>query len=89
MMRIVSKLHEGMMTITGRWSDGEIGVFRFAVGYYSRFILALVLSCTLALAWVIIEPRRDKLARATNDERTQNGNSHQEEVGSSQAVYAH
>jgi hypothetical protein len=41
MMRFAEKLHEGMMTITGKWSDGEIGVFRFAVGYYSRFVLAL------------------------------------------------
>ena len=89
MMRIVTKLHEGMMTITGKWSDGEIGVFRFAVGYYSRFILALILGCTLGLVWVIIEQRRDGLARATNDERTHDGNSHQEKACSSQAVYAH
>lgn len=89
MMRFMEKTHEGMMTITGKWSDGEVGAFRFAVSYYSRFILVLLLSCTLAAARVIIEPRRDKLAQATNDERTPNGRSNKEEVGSSQAVYAH
>jgi hypothetical protein len=88
-MRFAEKLHEGMMTITGKWSDGEIGVFRFAVGYYSRFILALMLSCTLALAWVIIELRREPLAQMTKDERTRHGsNSYQEKASARQAVYA-
>lgn len=89
MMRLALKMHEGMMTVTGKWSDGEIGGFRFAVGYYSRFILVLVLGCTYGLIQVIIEQRRDGLAQATNDERTPNGRSNQEEIGSSKAVYAH
>lgn len=89
MMRLAEKLHEGMMTITGKWSDGEIGTFRFAVGFYSRFILGLSLSFALAAATSIIELRRDKLAQGNNDERTNHGNSHQKEVGASQAVHAY
>lgn len=48
MMRLAEKLHEGMMTITGKWGDGEIGVIRFAVGFYSRFTFGLVLSVLLS-----------------------------------------
>jgi hypothetical protein len=77
------------MTITGRWSDGEIGVFRFAVGYYSRFLLALVLSCTYSLVRDIIEMWREPLAQMTKDERTRHGsNSYQEKASARQAVYA-
>ena len=89
MMRFMERLHEGMMTITGKWSDGEIGVFRFAVGYYSRFILVLTLGFTLGAVMSIIEPRRDKLAQGNNDERTKHGNSHQKEVGACKAVHAY
>jgi hypothetical protein len=82
-------VHEGMMTATGRWSDGEIGVFRFAVSFYSRFLLGLLFSFTLGWIGVIIEQRRDKLAQIQNDERTPHGRNNEEEVGSSKAVYAH
>lgn len=77
------------MTITGKLSDGAVGPLRFAVSYYSRFLLLLVFSFTLGWILVIIDNRRDKLALVTNDERTPNGRSNKEEVGSSQAVYAH
>lgn len=89
MMRFMEKTHEGMMTITGKLSDGAVGPLRFAMSYYSRFLLILVFSFTLGWILVIIDNRRDKLALETNDERTQNGNSHQEKAGASEAVYAH
>jgi len=31
-----------MMTASGRYGDGEIGVIRFIVGYYTRWILILL-----------------------------------------------
>jgi hypothetical protein len=89
MMRLMTKVHEGMMSITGRFSDGSVGALRFAVSYYSRFLLLLVFSFTLGWILVIIDSRRDILAQVTNDERTPNGRSNEKEVGSSQAVYAH
>ena len=89
-MRFLEKhIHEGMMEATGRWADGEIGVVHFAVSFYSRFLLGLLLSFTLGWVMVIIDLRRDKLAQAQNDERTPHGRNNEEEVGSSKAVYAH
>lgn len=83
------KVHEGMMTITGRFSDGEVGAFRFAVSYYSRFLFLLVFSFTLGWILVIIDNRRDKLALVINDERTPHGRSNEKEVGSCKALHAH
>jgi hypothetical protein len=31
------------MDVSGRYSEGEIGTFRFIIGYYSRFVLGLLL----------------------------------------------
>lgn len=89
MMRLMEKVHEGMMTITGKWSDGKIGTFRFAVGFYSRFILGLALSFTLGWVWVIIDLKRDKLAQAIKDERTEHGRSNQEKACAREAVYSY
>lgn len=47
-MTLLEKIHGDMMTITGKWGDGEIGVVRFAVGFYSRFTFGLVLSLLLS-----------------------------------------
>jgi len=55
-MTLLEKIHGDMMTITGKWSDGEIGVIRFAVGFYSRFLLGFALSCTFRQRAGIIEP---------------------------------
>ena len=87
-MRFMEKTHEGMMTITGKLSDGAVGPLRFAVSYYSRFLLILVFSFTLGWVLVIIDNRRDKLALVTNDERTPHGRSNKKEVGSCKALHA-
>jgi hypothetical protein len=42
-------MHEGMMTVTGRYSDGEIGVLRFIFGYYGRLLLIVLLRKNLVI----------------------------------------
>lgn len=39
----VKLLQGSMMDVSGRYSEGEIGTFRFIIGYYSRFVLGLLL----------------------------------------------
>jgi hypothetical protein len=36
-------MHKGMIAAVGRYAEGEIGTFRFIVGYYSRFVAGLLL----------------------------------------------
>jgi len=36
------KLQDGMLSASGRYSEGEIGTFRFIIGYYSRFVAGLL-----------------------------------------------
>jgi hypothetical protein len=35
-------LQRGMLSASGRYSEGEIGTFRFIIGYYSRFVAGLL-----------------------------------------------
>ena len=35
-------LHEGMMGVTGRYGDREIGTLRFIIGYYGRLLLIVL-----------------------------------------------
>lgn len=90
-MRLWEKfIHEGMMEVTGRWGEGEIGVIRFAVSFYTRFLLGLAFACTLGWVLVIIDQRRDKLAQMTKGRKEQHDNySYQEEARTCQAVHAH
>jgi hypothetical protein len=39
----MTSMHKGMIATVGRYSEGEIGTFRFIVGYYSRFVAGLLL----------------------------------------------
>ena len=42
---MMKRIHEGMLDVSGRYSDGDIGVVRWALGYYTRWIAgALVLT---------------------------------------------
>jgi len=54
------------MDVSGRYSEGEIGTFRFIIGYYSRFVLGLLLRRNV----YIIDQASAKLVEETNDERT-------------------
>jgi len=63
-------LHTGMMEITGKYSNREIGVTRFIFGYYMRWVLILLLRRNL----VIIDQASGKQHEETKDERT--GDSH-------------
>ena len=60
------KLQDGMLSASGRYSEGEIGTFRFIIGYYSRFVAGLLTRQNL----VIIDQASAKLVEETNDERT-------------------
>jgi hypothetical protein len=60
------KLQDGMLSASGRYSEGRIGTFRFIIGYYSRFVLGLLLRRNV----YIIDQASAKLAEETNDERT-------------------
>jgi hypothetical protein len=35
-------MHKGMIATVGRYTEGEIGTFRFIIGYYSRFVVGLL-----------------------------------------------
>ena len=59
-------MHKGMIATVGRYTEGEIGTFRFIIGYYSRFVLGLLLRRNV----YIIDQASAKLAEETNDERT-------------------
>jgi hypothetical protein len=39
----MTSMHKGMIAAVGRYTEGEIGTFRFIVGYYSRFVAGLLL----------------------------------------------
>jgi hypothetical protein len=39
----MTSMHKGMIATVGRYTEGEIGTFRFIVGYYSRFVAGLLL----------------------------------------------
>jgi|694.fasta_scaffold141297_5 hypothetical protein len=58
------------MKVSGRYGDGKIGVTRFIIGYYMRWILILLLRRNL----VIIDQASGKQHEETKDERT--GDSH-------------
>lgn len=53
------------MDVSGRYSEGHIGAFRFIIGYYSRFALGLLLRRNV----YIIDQASANLAEE-NDERT-------------------
>jgi hypothetical protein len=42
-------LHEGMMDVTGRFSERRIGVLRFIIGYYGRLLLIVLLRKNLVI----------------------------------------
>lgn len=57
----MTPLHEGMMTASGRYGEGKIGVARFIIGYYTRWILILLLRKNL----VIIDQSSGKQSEET------------------------
>ena len=39
----MTSMHKGMIATVGRYTEGEIGTFRFIIGYYSRFVAGSLL----------------------------------------------
>ena len=88
-MRLATRVHEGMMSVTGMWGDGKIGVVRFVLGYYSRFLFMFVLAFAYFLQRVIMEKQRDQLAQRQKDERKHHGRGHDQEACAGKAVHAY
>jgi hypothetical protein len=45
----MTSMHKGMIATVGRYSEGDIGTFRFIIGYYSRFVAGLLLRQNLVI----------------------------------------
>ena len=59
-----------MMSVTGKYSDGKIGLLRFIFGYYGRLLLVVLFRQNL----VIIDQSSGKPLEET--ERRKEGSSH-------------